>query len=58
MTLFLRGNRVLKFFLGHCVLSDRSVVCSRVVCMVCQLSIPSSGTYIHHTRMRSSFNLF
>ena len=28
--------------------------CSRVVCMVCRLSIPSSGTHIHFTRMRAS----
>ena len=35
-----------------------SVGCSRVVCMVCQLSIPSSGTYIHLTRLCASFNLF
>ena len=32
--------------------------CSRVVCMVCRSSIPSSGTYIHLTRMCTFLNLF
>ena len=31
---------------------------SRVVCMVCRLSIPSSCTCIHLTGMRASCNLF
>ena len=32
--------------------------CSRVVCMVCRLSIPSSRTDVRLTRMRASFKLF